>query len=112
MPALGALLIGLFNLIVPILARFMVLQKAAALAAWVITLGLIAALFTSAFSCVNGACAATISGMSSSHPAFGMGLHIAINPTTLTCVSCYMATWILCQVYVIKKKAVDLVVKA
>lgn len=110
MPLLGTLLISLFNLVFQFLGRFMVLEKAARLAAWGVSLALIGVLFTSAMSCVNGVCSTAISGMSQAHEAFAMGLHIAINPATLTCVSCYMATWILCQLYVLKKKAINLVV--
>jgi hypothetical protein len=109
MPLLGTLLVGMFDLVLAFFGRFMVLEKAAKLAAWTVALALIAGLFTSAMSCVNGACAASISGMSSSHQSFAMGLRIAINPTSLTAISCYMATWILCQLYVIKKKAINLV---
>jgi hypothetical protein len=111
MPLLGRLLVGLFDLLFGAFARFMVLEKAAKLAAWTVCLTLIAALFTSAMSCVNGACATTITNMTKVHEAFAMGMGIAINPATLTCVSCYMATWILCQLYVIKKKAINLIVK-
>lgn len=111
MPLLARLLMGLFDLAFSAFGRFMVMEKAAKLAAWTVALTLIGALFTSAMSCVNGACAATISGMSQVHEGFGMGLRIAINPATLTCVSCYMATWILCQLYVVKKKALNFIIK-
>lgn len=111
MPLLGALIMGLFDLLVGWFARVMIFEKAARLAAWTIAIGLIGILFTTAMSCVHGACATTISGMTAAHQGFAMGLRVAINPATLTCVSCYMATWILCQVYVLKKKAINIVAK-
>jgi Family of unknown function (DUF5455) len=110
MPLLATIIIQMFDFLLGFFARFMVMEKAARFAAATVVLTLIGALFTSAMSCVNGACASTISGMSSVHEGFAMGLRIAINPATLTCVSCYMAVWILCQVYVVKKKAMKFLV--
>jgi hypothetical protein len=108
MPLLATFLASCFSAALSVFARFFVLEKAAKLAALVVVLGLVAVLMTAMRSCVDGVCATSISGMSSSHPGFAMGLGIAINSTTLAAVGCYMSVWIVCQLYVIKKKAINM----
>jgi hypothetical protein len=108
MPLLATFLASCFSVLLSVFARFFVLEKAAKLAALVVVLGLVAVLVTSMRSCVDGVCAASISGISSSHPSFGVGLGVVINPATLAAVGCYMSVWIVCQLYVIKKKAINM----
>lgn len=108
MPLLAAFLSALFSAALSVFSRFFILEKAAKLAAVTVTLALTAALVTSMRSCVDGVCAASISSMSSSHPSFGMGLGMVINSTTMAAVGCYMSVWIVCQLYVIKKKAINM----
>jgi uncharacterized membrane protein len=109
MPLLGAFMSVLFSAAFSFFGRFFSAEKAARLAAWSVSFAAICALIASALSCVTGACAANISGISDSHPGFAMGLSIAWNSVTLTAASCYMTVWIGCQLYVIKKKAINVI---
>lgn len=86
------------------------MEKAARLAAWGVAFVLCSALIASMFSCVNGVCAASISKMGAAHEYLGMGLGVVINSTTLAAVGCYMTVWITCQLYVIKKKAINMII--
>lgn len=108
MPLLAAFVTTLFSALFTFLARYMVLEKAARLAALAVTLALTSALVASMFSCINGACATSISKMGAAHEYLGMGLGVVINSTTLAAVGCYMTVWIVCQLYVIKKKAINM----
>jgi len=111
MPLLATFLGGLFSVALKLFARFFVLEKAARLAAWSVALSLGVALFTAMMSCVSGVCAASISGMAQAHQAVAMGLGIAFNTVTLSAVGCYISVWIVCQLYVIKKQAINMIVK-
>lgn len=108
MPLLGVFLSGLFSAALSVFARFFVLEKAAKLAGVTVAVALAAALVTSMRSCIDGVCAASISNISSSNPNFSVGLGVIINPVTMSAVGCYMAVWIGCQLYVIKKKAINM----
>lgn len=108
MPLLATFLTTAFGAMFSFFARFMVIEKAARLAAWTITFGLITVLLASAFSCIYGVCASNIASFATIHPAIGMGLGIAWNSITLTAASCYMTVWIACQVYVMKKISINL----
>lgn len=110
MPLLATFLASLFSALFSLFGRYFVMEKAARLAAWGVALALLTALIASMSSCVNGACAAGISGISSSHPNFAVGLGVIVNTTTLAAVGCYMSVWIVCQLYVIKKKAINMVI--
>lgn len=112
MPLLATFLVSIFSAFFSFFARFFVLEKAARLAAWSVAAVLMAALMTSMMSCVNGVCAASIAGIGSAHEYIGMGLGIVFNSTTLAAVGCYMTVWIVCQLYVIKKKAINMIVGA
>jgi hypothetical protein len=108
MPLLATFISSVFGALLSVFSRFFVLEKAAKLAAVTVCLGLTAALVASMRSCVDGVCAASISGISASHPNFSVGLGVVINKTTLAAVGCYMSVWIICQLYVIKKKAINI----
>lgn len=111
MPILGAFMATLFGAAFSFFGRFFVAEKAAKLAAWSVSFAAICALITTAFSCISGICAQNISsGISNSHPGFAMGLGIAWNSVTATAASCYMTVWIACQLYVIKKKAINVII--
>lgn len=58
-------------------------------------------------SCAQYVCGPAINSISSSHPAFAVGLSLAFNSTTYGLASCYMTVWAACQMYVYKKKIVD-----
>lgn len=108
MPLLAVFVSSLFSAALSVFSRFFVLEKAAKLAGVTVAVALAAALVTSMRSCVDGVCATTISGISSSNPNFAVGLGVIINPATMAAVGCYMAVWIGCQLYVIKKKAINM----
>lgn len=108
MPFVAPVIGWLFTSLVSVFARWFVLEKAFKLAFATIIIGLIFALVASMSSCVSGVCGAAISGMSSSHHNFAVGLGAVFNGTTLTAVSCYMAVWTGCQLYTIKKRLMDL----
>lgn len=104
MPLLGLLMTGIIRILLSVFGRFISAEKAFNLAAMVIILGLGVALLASMNSCVTGVCAAGIANISSSHQNFAVGLGLIFNSVTLAAVSGYMAIWIACQVYVMKKK--------
>ncbi|MGX4644440.1 DUF5455 family protein [Massilia sp. SYSU DXS3249] len=111
MPLLASFMSTLFGAVFAFLGRFMVAEKAARLAAWSVSFAAIAGLVSLAFSCISGICADNIqSGISGSHPGFSMGLGIAWNGVTATAASCYMTVWVACQLYVIKKKAINVII--
>lgn len=111
MPLLGQLLVSIITFLMSVFGRFMLAEKAFRLSAVLIFVGLAAALLTTGLSCANGVCAQGISGMSSSHPSFAIGLGIAFNSTTMAAASCYSTVWLACQIYVINKKGINLVTK-
>lgn len=108
MPLLATFLSTLFGAAFSFFARFFVLEKAAKLAGVTVAIALATALVASMRSCVDGVCATSISGISSSHPSFAVGLGVVVNKATLAAVGCYMSVWIVCQLYVIKKKAINM----
>ena len=111
MPVLAVFLGSIFSVCLRLFARFFVLEKAAKLAALSVALSLMAALTTAMMSCVTGICAVSITNMAKAHQAVAMGLGIAFNTVTLSSLGCYMSVWIICQLYVIKKKAINMVIK-
>lgn len=110
MPLLGTLVAGLFTILFNVFGRFLVLEKAFKLAAVVSMLALATALYVSLNSCVTGVCGAAITNMSASSPNFAVGLGIAFNSTTFTAASFYISVWTLCQLYIIKKRMITMVV--
>lgn len=100
----------LFGAAFSFFGRYFVAEKAARLAAWTVSFAAMVALITSAFSCIAGPCAANIAAMTAPHPALSMGLGIAWNQVTLTAASCYMTVWLGCQLYVMKKKAINVII--
>jgi len=112
MPLLAKFILLLFNVFVGLFARFFVMQTAAKMAAWSVAMALLLGLATAMMSCITGVCAQSITTLGSVHQGVAMGLGIAFNGVTLTAVSCYMTVWILCQLYVIKKKAINVITGA
>jgi integral membrane sensor domain MASE1 len=110
MPVLASILASLFTTLFGLFGRFFALEKAASLALWGMASIAIAALYATFNNCVGagGACAAGLSSISTSHEYFSIGLGIVFNSVTFAAVNCYMAVWIICQTYVIKKKAINL----
>lgn len=111
MPLLGNLLISIVTLLISIFGRFMVAEKAFRLAAFAVMLTLAGIMLALLSSCAKGVCASGISGISSSHPNFAVGLGIAFNSTTMAAASCYMSVWLGCQLYVFQKKGLNIIVK-
>lgn len=69
--------------------------------------GLVALLWAAGQSCAQYICGPAIQGISTSHPAFAVGLSLAFNTTTYALASCYMTVWSACQLYVYKKTILD-----
>lgn len=110
MPLLGTLITGLFQILLGFFGRFLVLEKAFKLAMIGAMLVLAAGLYTAFRSCVDGICGSGIASMSSSHPTFAVGLGAAFNSTTYAAASCYISVWTVCQMYIIKKRMINLFV--
>lgn len=110
MPLLGTLVAGLFTILFNVFGRFFVLEKAFKLAAMASMLALATALYLALNSCVTGVCGQAITGMSSSAPNFAVGLGIVFNSTTFAAASCYISVWTLCQMYIIKKRMITMVI--
>lgn len=108
MPLLAPIISWLFTALVTIFLKFFTIQKAFRLAFAVVLIGLVTALFFSAKSCVTGVCGAAIASMSANHHYFAVGLGMAFNSTTGTAVSCYIGVWVSCQLYVVKKRFIEL----
>lgn len=111
MTLFATLLGGLFRLLFSIFFRFFALEKAFQIASTVSMLLLAAALFAMLQNCANGVCAAGIASIGSAHPAIGVGLGIVWNVTTSSIISCYVLIWTFCQMYVIKKRMLTLMIK-
>ena len=109
MPLLGTLMAGLFTALFNIFGRFFVMEKAFKLAAMASMLILATGLYLALKSCVEGVCGSAISGISSSHPSFAVGLGAAFNSTTFAAASCYISVWTLCQMYIIKKRMIGMI---
>jgi hypothetical protein len=111
MPLLANLLVHIITFLISFFSRFMLAEKAFRVSAVLIFIGLAGALLATGLSCARGVCAQGISGISSSHPNFAVGLGIAFNGTTMAAASCYASVWLACQIYVINKKGINLVTK-
>lgn len=111
MPLLATFLGAMFTAALKIFVRFFSLEKAARMAAWSVALSLMVALVTAMMSCISGVCAQSIVDIGSISPAVGMGFGIAFNPITLSAIGCYISVWIICQLYVIKKQAINMIIK-
>lgn len=111
MPLFAGLLGGLFKLLFFVAFRFYALEKAFAIASTVSMLLLAAALFALLQNCATGVCAAGISAMSLSHSGFAVGLGIVWNVATSSIISCYVLIWTFCQMYIIKKRMLTLLLK-
>lgn len=111
MPFLATIMASLFSAAFSLFGRYFVMEKAARLAAWTVAFALMSALIGSMFSCINGVCAQSISNIAAKGgESVSMGLGIAWNSVTLGAAGCYMSVWIVCQLYVIKKKAINMVI--
>lgn len=111
MPILGQLLISIVTSLVAFFGRYMVAEKAFRAAGVVLMIGLAAGVISVMSSCATGVCASGISSISSSHPNFAVGLGVAFNSVTVGAFGGYLAVWTICQIYVMQKKALDMVVK-
>jgi len=111
MPLLGTLLINLLALLINLFSRFMILERAFRLSAVLLMVSLIIPLLALMSSCAKGVCSQGISSMASSHPNFAVGLGIAFNSTTFSAATCYVMVWGACQIYVIQKKGLNLIIK-
>lgn len=111
MPLLGTLLINLCVFLINLFSRFMILEKAFRLSAMILMLSLAGVMIALMTSCAKGVCSQGIAGMSSSHPSFAVGLGIAFNSTTITAATCYVTVWLGCQLYVMQKKGLNLIIK-
>ena len=112
MPILGVLIMNVIGFLVSFFARFFSIRTAFLIAAWTTMLALAAGLFTAMYSCISGVCGTAISGMASIHPSVGMGLGMAWNTVTVTAFGCYMSVWLLCQIYVLKKKGWEMLLRS
>lgn len=111
MPLLANLLVSLITLLVSFFGRFMLLEKAFKFSAVLLMLTLAGIMMAVFSSCATGVCANGISGISSSHPGFAVGLGMAFNGTTLAAAGAYMSVWVACQLYVFQKKAINIIAK-
>jgi len=112
MALFGKFLTMMFGAALSLFARFFVMEKAAKLAAFSVALSIMLGLITAMMSCITGVCAQAISGLGAIHQGVAIGLGIAVNATTLSAISCYMTVWVLCSVYVMKKKAINAITGA
>jgi hypothetical protein len=108
MPLLGGLLVMIADFLIVQFARFFSLRTAWKLATITVVMGLIGALFAAGKACADSVCGPIISGISSSHPSFAVGLGLVFNSTVYAAVSCYITVWTLCQLYVWKRRIIDL----
>ena len=108
MPILAKLMIGLVGILTNIFGRFFVLEKAFKMAAMASILLLTTALYMALRSCVTGVCGSALGSISNSHPSFAVGLGMVFNSTTYAAASCYISVWTLCQLYVIKRRSIDI----
>lgn len=111
MPILANLIVSIITFLVSFFSKFMLAEKAFRVSAVLLFMGLAGALMVTGLSCAHGVCAQGISGMSTSHPNFAVGLGIAFNGTTMAAASSYSMIWLACQIYVINKKGINLVTK-
>lgn len=79
MPLLGTLLVNMLAFLINIFAKYMVLEKAFRLSAFILMLSLVGVMISLMSSCAKGVCSQGIAGMSSSHPNFAVGLGIVFN---------------------------------
>lgn len=110
MPILATLMASLFGAAFSFFGRYFLLEKAARLAAWTVAFALMTVVIASMASCINGICATSIANISVKSEYIAMGLGIAWNQITISAAGCYMTVWIVCQLYVIKKKAINMVI--
>lgn len=108
MPALAAFLSTCFGALLSLLGRFFVLEKASRIAAATLTVAAATALVAFLYASVAGL-SAGIAAIGSAHPMIGVGIGLVINPATLGAISIYMAVWVACQVYVVKKRVINMV---
>jgi len=108
MSILAKILARCFHVLFGVFSRFVGIRTAIALAAWTTTAGLITALFASMYTCVTGVCADAIRGMADIAPYVAVGLGMVWNPTTISAFACYFTVWTLCQVYVVKKVSINM----
>ena len=109
MPFLAPVIGWLFFAMVEFFSKFFTLQRAFRLAFAAIMIALLVSLAVTMKSCVTGVCGAAIGSLSASHGNFAVGLGMVFNSTTYTALSCYVTVWTGCQLYIIKKKWVELV---
>jgi len=111
MPLFAALLLGLCNALASVFIRFMSVEAAVKLAAYVAWIALVAALLTSVFICLNslyGMAAALFSGSGGSAwwSMFFMGLGMFIPANAGAVVSCVASVWLSTNIYRVQSFAI------
>lgn len=109
MPLLGKLLGALFTMLFGFFFKFFSLQTAFRIAMMLSMTVLLGGLFMALRSCVSGVCGQAIFSLGVIHIYFGMGLGMIFNSITYAAASCYISVWMICQMYVIKKKMITMV---
>ena len=81
-----------------------------ALRLWVISTlaAFVLVLWTAGQSCAQFVCGPLISGITLVHPYFAIGLSLGFNTVTYGLASCYMTVWAACQMYIYKKRILDM----
>lgn len=110
MPILATFLGAMFTAALKIFLRFFSLEKAARIAAWSVAMSLTVALVAAMMVSISSV-SQSITSIGSIHPAVAMGFGIAFNGITIAAVGSYLSIWIFCQLYVIKKQAINMIVK-
>lgn len=82
-----------------------------ALRIWAISMvfGFTLVLWAAGQSCANFVCGPLINAIANSHPNFAVGLSLGFNSTTYALASCYTAVWAACQLYIYKKKLLEMI---
>lgn len=110
MQLLAAFLGTLFTSLFSFFARYLVAEKAARLAGWSLAFAGIVSIISLGYASIAGPIASSIANMTAGNNYFAMGLAIAWNPVTIASAGAYMSVWVACQVYVIKKKAINTII--
>lgn len=107
MAALATFLLGIFQVIAGVFARFVIAEKAARLAAVVTFIAMTTVLIGLLYGLIFGFYSTALSLLASAHPSIPMGLGLAINSSTIAAAGAFMTIWIACQVYKVKKTALE-----
>lgn len=114
MPIFAALLLGICNALVAFFVRFMGIEAAVKLAAYVAWIALLAALLTTVFICLNslyGGISAMVGGGSGGDPfsmvsMFLMGVGMFIPSNAGAVLSCIGAVWLATNIYRVQSFAI------